>query len=319
MPLISVILPVYCVEEYILSSLQSLNNQKNKNFEVIIVDDGTPDKSIEIADEFLKTTDLQYLIVHQDNGGVSAARNNGIHYAKGKWIMCMDPDDMLHPDTFNMIEHIIETEKKINVIGINFKFVHNEIVEDTFLKYGNYQKLSKKKVTRDFLLRKIRIISPGLLIRKEYIEKYNLAYEVGVRFSEDQLYIWKILSYLDQFVFINEPLYLYLVRSNSTMTASKEEKILSGYTAFITLANQILDKEIDCGELGLYILPRWVLGVLHSSAKHMCFSDFKHLAISMSYQKYMKELVSIPERKTALLARIGMYNCFILYLVMKKF
>ena len=97
MTAVSIILPVYNVEEYITDCINSIKNQTFKNFEIIIVDDETKDKSIEIAESLLETTDIDYKIIHRKNGGLAAARNSGIRVAKGEYLVFVDSDDIINP------------------------------------------------------------------------------------------------------------------------------------------------------------------------------------------------------------------------------
>ena len=318
MPEISVILPVYGVEKYINSCLKSLEKQLYKDFEIILVDDGSPDNSIKVAESFLEKSDMNFQIVHQQNSGVSVARNTGIQLANGKWIMCMDPDDTLHMSALKIVSETIENNKHVDVIGIGFRFVQdNEVCNDT-IRNINQRILSKEIATEEFLFRRIKIISPGLIIKKDFLIQNSISYKPGIKFSEDQIYIWNILSRVKNIAFISNELYFYLIRPNSTMTASKEEKILTGYKAFYELHKDIEKGTIDCGKYGKYILPRWILGVLHSSAKHMNYAEFKHLSESMCYKRGLKELIRFPEKKSKLLVRIGLTNRFLFYTLMKK-
>ena len=95
---ISVIVPVYKVRDRILKTLESLKNQTFENFEVLFVDDGSPDDSSEFADNYLENSDVNYRIIKKENGGVSSARNLGIEEAHGEYIMFLDSDDYINKD-----------------------------------------------------------------------------------------------------------------------------------------------------------------------------------------------------------------------------
>ena len=95
MPIISVIIPVYNVGKYIENSMKSVIAQRFADFEVILVDNNTPDDSIEIAEKVLAGTNINYRVVKQTIQGLPAARNKGIEKAKGEWIISIDPDDTI--------------------------------------------------------------------------------------------------------------------------------------------------------------------------------------------------------------------------------
>lgn len=107
-PLISVIIPVYNVEKYLHRCLDSVIEQTYKNLEVILIDDGSTDHSGEICDDYA-AKDVRIHVIHQENQGVSAARNKGLDTAKGEYIAFVDSDDYILPEMYaKMLECIIE-------------------------------------------------------------------------------------------------------------------------------------------------------------------------------------------------------------------
>lgn len=107
-PTISVIVPIYNVEDYLPTCLKSIAAQTFKDIEVILVDDGSTDKSGKICDEFCKN-DTRFVVVHQNNQGVSTARNTGLDKAKGNYILMIDPDDTMHPQMIEILYHLIKS------------------------------------------------------------------------------------------------------------------------------------------------------------------------------------------------------------------
>ncbi|MCQ2581474.1 MAG: glycosyltransferase [Alphaproteobacteria bacterium] len=110
MPKISIIIPMYGVEKYLRRCLDSVQNQTFKDWQAICVDDGSPDKSGEIAEEYA-SRDKRFVVVHKKNGGLSDARNFGMKYAKGKYIMYLDSDDFIHPQTMEIAYSLAEKNK----------------------------------------------------------------------------------------------------------------------------------------------------------------------------------------------------------------
>ncbi|MGE4589809.1 MAG: glycosyltransferase, partial [Acidaminococcaceae bacterium] len=101
-PIISIIVPVYNVEQYIAKCLASIQAQTFSNFEAILVDDGSPDNCGKICDAFA-ATDTRFCVIHQVNGGLSNARNSGLSVAKGKYIGFVDSDDSIAPDMYEKL------------------------------------------------------------------------------------------------------------------------------------------------------------------------------------------------------------------------
>ena len=109
-PKISVIIPIYNVEKYLRRCLDSIKNQTFKDWQAICVDDGTPDNSGKIAEEYA-ASDKRFVVVHKENGGLSDARNVGMKYVTGDYVMYLDSDDFIHPQTMEIAYFLIRKNK----------------------------------------------------------------------------------------------------------------------------------------------------------------------------------------------------------------
>ena len=107
---VSVIIPVYNVEKFILKTVESVMNQDYKDVEIILVNDGSPDNSAQIIDELAKR-DSRIICIHKENGGVSSARNAGLKIATGEYVTFIDGDDWVEP---NYISYLLELVEKNN-------------------------------------------------------------------------------------------------------------------------------------------------------------------------------------------------------------
>ena len=112
MPKISIIVPVYKAETYLSRCLDSIINQTFKNFEVLLIDDGSPDCSGEICDKYA-AMDTRIRVLHKENGGVSSARQMGLDNAKGEYTIHADPDDWVEP---NMLEELYKKAKEAEYV-----------------------------------------------------------------------------------------------------------------------------------------------------------------------------------------------------------
>lgn len=123
-PLVSVIIPVYKVEKYLDRCVQSVLNQTYKNIEIILVDDGSPDRCGELCDNY-QTIDSRVSVIHKKNGGLSSARNAGIDLAKGKYLSFVDSDDWVSLD---MIEHMVTLAQKYSsdIVSVSYVLTNNE-------------------------------------------------------------------------------------------------------------------------------------------------------------------------------------------------
>ena len=119
-PLISVIVPVYKVEQYLDECVQSIINQTYKNLEIILVDDGSPDRCPEMCDEYARQ-DSRIKVIHKPNGGLSSARNAGIDIARGEYIGFVDSDDYIAHDMYEKLYNAFEGTEKIFAVKCNYK------------------------------------------------------------------------------------------------------------------------------------------------------------------------------------------------------
>ena len=133
-PLVSVIMPVYGVEKYVGRAIESVLNQTYSNFEFFCVDDGTPDKSGEICDEYAKK-DSRIIVIHKENGGAPSARNVAIDKAEGKYFYFMDSDDWTEPDM--LLDMVALAEKN------NLQYVVSGYYIDTF--YSDTEKFTQEQ------------------------------------------------------------------------------------------------------------------------------------------------------------------------------
>ena len=119
-PLVSIVVAIYNVEAFLDVLITSLFNQTYKNLEIILVEDGSPDNSGKICDDFSKK-DNRIKVIHQNNNGVSNARNRGMEIANGKYITFVDGDDWLEPDFIEyMLKIIVETNSDMAISTNNF-------------------------------------------------------------------------------------------------------------------------------------------------------------------------------------------------------
>ena len=133
-PLLTVVIPVYNVEKYLKRCIESILIQEWKNYDILLVNDGSTDNSPQICDDYAKAYDF-ISVIHKKNGGLSAARNTGISHAEGEYVYFPDSDDWIEPDTFMALAEVVESQK-FDIISFNREFVKGEedaIVSDSLV------------------------------------------------------------------------------------------------------------------------------------------------------------------------------------------
>ena len=221
-PVVSIIVPVYNIEHCISECLISISKQSYKNFEVLVIDDGSTDMSGKICDEF-SSIDARFKIIHQKNGGLSNARNTGINKAQGEFLCFVDGDDCIQKDFVQkMYKTALHNGGEIVVCGYKEKEINKEK-----LVLPKPEILTGKEATIRLLLRQenIEIIAWNKLYRSELFKKSKIRFPEGFKY-EDNLTTYKVLSLAKKVIYIPEALYIYNRREGSiTKCDKKEEKL----------------------------------------------------------------------------------------------
>ena len=209
--MVSVIVPIYKIPEYLSCCIDSILAQTYPDFELILVDDGSPDDCGRICDDYAKR-DNRIKVVHKVNGGLTSARNAGLEVAKGEWIMHVDGDDWIEPD---MIESLIEAAQ---ITGA-------DMVIGDFVKYGpsaGYNKLTtwgsdKKKSMSNYLAYTMTTIW-GSIARRSLYADHSLKSPEGISYCEDFHLIVRLCHFANKIVNVHRPFYHYRYRPTSIMS-----------------------------------------------------------------------------------------------------
>lgn len=217
---ISVIIPIYNIEEYLPRCLESVLAQTYRNLEVILVDDGSWDNSGMIADQYV-LKDQRIKVIHQKNQGVSAARNAGLDQATGEYIGFVDGDDYIEPDMYEILVHIMESEQ-VDIAHCGYQMVYPSKVE---YYYNTHEKLIMDRKEGILELLKGRKVEPGLwnkLYKAELFQTVRLPY--GVAETEDLLCNFELFSVAEKSCFYDVSKYHYMLRCGSATNENLSEK-----------------------------------------------------------------------------------------------
>lgn len=315
--MISVILPVYNVEHYITNCINSLLNQTYKNFEVIIVDDGSLDNSAKIAEDLLAKSSISYKIIHTENRGVSAARNTGILNAGGEYVIMVDSDDTVSSDFLSDFMDMAEKNADFDIFSCSFKVITSELCEETRCE-SEVKSFSDQEAQKLFMSRSIKFLLPSLMFKRTFLTENDLRLDEKVRYSEDVQFIWKCLAYNRQnVVHTSKQNYFYILHEGSTMTASGIKKILTGCSGMECLYQEIAPKL--CESVKGEIVERWYFAMLHGASKMLSFKDFKTLYSESKAQHYLCKLIGFKGLKTKVIAFVFMLSKRTGYCLMRKF
>lgn len=202
-PKVSIIVPVYRAEKYVSKCIDSILNQTYPNWELILVDDGSPDNSGSICDEYA-AKDSRIRVFHKENGGVSSARNIGIENAVGNWLMFVDADDWLSTEAISSCMPFFDENE---IIRFSVSVIRNE------KNYGPSMYELKDMPREKYISRIVSIDTilgvVGGLYRKELFDNNRIRFDTSLICGEDWLVLLECVLHANQISFIIQPLYYY--------------------------------------------------------------------------------------------------------------
>lgn len=228
-PLISVIIPVFNADKYLLECLDSVLHQSYKNLQIIIVDDGSSDNSRQIEDDI--RCDERVTLIQKENGGVSAARNIGLQYAKGEYVYFLDADDVLcldamekgmksFADGVDLVEFsYLQMSESGDVLKIqqvpadDFQLKHEEFIESLFYNTASAPYYYGSLDYQGYLWNKI--------FKLNIIRDHNICFKEDIVYNEDCLFILEYMLHADQCVYLRDVLYHYRINSTGAMGRAK--------------------------------------------------------------------------------------------------
>ncbi len=227
-PLISIVVPIYNVESYLEECLNSIVNQSYQNLEIILVDDGSPDKSSILCDIYAQKDD-RIIVIHKSNGGLSSARNAGLEICNGEFVAFIDSDDYVHKDFIKLLyQDLINHDSDIASCGIvkyNDKEYPTAPREDIYTQVYTREELHEST----FYWRILNIIV-NKLYKKAVFE--NIRFPIG-RLHEDDFVIHHIIDQCNTVVFSNHYMYYYRQHRDSIMSSRGIKSYFDASDAFL--------------------------------------------------------------------------------------
>lgn len=212
---VSVIVPIYNAEEYLSECIDSIIYQTYKNLEIILVNDGSLDNSVNICKQYVDN-DSRIKLIDGENHGVSYARNKGIQEATGKYIIFIDSDDIVEKNYVDILTKGMNWN--INLVVCAYEEV--QLNKRKIFNISSYDyDLLTGTLKEDFYIIKDFLNTPwGKLYKLDIIKKYNIMFPCEHNIAEDQIFNYKYFLHVKKYKFINEALYLYVQRDNISLT-----------------------------------------------------------------------------------------------------
>lgn len=285
--LVSYVVPVYNVEKYINTCIKSIQNQRYKNIEIIIIDDGTPDKSGEIIDEIAKF-DTRIRVVHKDNEGVSTARNIGIDMAKGEYIVFVDGDDYIESDyTDYMLSLICDSNADMALTLNNYTdFDRMQSSYDYITTYSNDEALEA------IYSNKINVAVWNKIYKKEFLEENNIRFCSEFWFAEGMTFNIECFQVARKIVVGLRKVYNQRCNMDSAVRKFKVENYMCGIKA-LEYQKELLKIE-NSNVLRAWKLHYWsehlsvVRGIIRTKTRESYKTEYKECL------KKLRTDISVP-------------------------
>lgn len=293
---ISIVIPVYNVENYVDECIESVVRQTYQNLEIIIVNDGSTDESGRKCDSWA-VRDARIRVIHQKNGGLSEARNTGISAATGAYIGFVDGDDVVFPDMYDMLYRILKKENAQISCCKPKKDIcfHLE-------KKSNPEEFSTRLFDADAAMRSL-VLEEDILVtvwNKLYSRAVmeGLSFEKG-RYHEDEFWSYQVIARADRIVSVDGELYGYRQRPNSLMTRSYSLKHLDLLDArvnrllFLEKNNPELVSAARCN-LRFECIRAYQLSVCNLSGEDLKAGKRKAFETAKQYPVFYKDYRGLP-------------------------
>lgn len=235
---VSIIIPVFKTEGWLPDCLESCLNQTYRNIEVVLIDDGSPDKSGEICDKYA-SGDARIKVIHQANQGVSAARNHGLDCATGDYIVFVDSDDLV--DT-NAIETLLRIKAESDVEFVSCSSY--SLLPDGNRKpalFHDERMTNKKEVIRRISENKIGYSVWGRLFKTDVIRKNRIRFDESIKFGEDYCFLLEYLFYVDNMITSSNAIYYYRLETWDKTRHYQQEDLEYQWNNTLMLHERYLD------------------------------------------------------------------------------
>ncbi len=224
---VTIIVPVYKAQGFLHKCVESVLSQTYKNWELLLIDDGSPDRSGAICDSYA-AKDSRIIAFHKKNGGVSTARNEGLSRATGEWILFLDSDDWLDE---NCLDYCLGIASANNLDLLQFAF-SKVYTDGKIIDYKKYQ--TNALDSHDYVREgNYNLCACGSLFKSDIVNKNSIRFNESLKLAEDQLFIMRVISCSNRIMYVPSTLYYYFQNEESATHHQKSEDMLLTCNAMI--------------------------------------------------------------------------------------
>ena len=294
---VTIIIPIFKVENCIESCLKSVASQSYDNLQCVLVDDATPDKSMAVVNNFIKNYNgnISFLVVnHSTNQGLSAARNTGIRYAEGDYLFFLDSDDEICHDAIQKLVYNAEKNQfpdliigGINVISDNDKQFNGDVASN-LLTVKTSVLSSNNQILKSYFRKEWYVMAWNKLVKRSFILDNNLYFEESI-LHEDHLWSFMLAAHARSMGIVHKPTYIYKIRGNS-ITGHRRKKNVESFIHVLkkSITYEQNDSKYLKGkilEMGFFILHEIGLSELSKREKELAICEVRNILISSNLRR----------------------------------
>lgn len=295
MPKISIIVPVYKVEEYLPRCIDSILDQTFTDFELILIDDGSPDNCGAICDEYAKK-DRRIVVIHKDNAGVSSARNDGLEISKGEYILFCDSDDFVSKEWCKIMYEIIsQSNIDLGICGYSYCDINGNIANSKIV-FNNNNLFVEKKNFFSLYMNNLINMPWNKIYRKKIITESRIFFDESIDYNEDLLFV---LHYIQcckgDFAVVNEALNYYRTGIDGSLTKKYVENFWNiKKKVFCEIKKTIDYCNIDFNKVKYDYYSKWNWSIVMAIS-----NNYKSGLSKKQIKKLNKEILESDECKIA--------------------
>ncbi|MGE7663626.1 glycosyltransferase [Peribacillus sp. NPDC097197] len=287
-PKISIIVPVYKVEAYLHKCVDSILAQTFKEFELILIDDGSPDRCAEICDQYA-SKDHRVKVIHKDNGGLASARNSGLDLAIGEYIGFVDSDDWIEPDMFEMLFNIC-VENNCDIANCSSEIHY----KDKTVKNGGHP------LTIHTRAEAMRVMLEGKLYDEVVWTKLfkrtlikDIRFTTGIVY-EDTAFTYKVLHQCERVGCVGKAKYHYIKRDNSTMDKAVKNIRIDAVMIYKDMLSFMNQHYKELSPMVVYKLGNSAMAVLNLISSNGMYKEHKesYYKVAQILNSYFKQTIS---------------------------
>lgn len=296
---VSVIIPAYNAQSTIANSIQCLLNQKLEGIEIIVIDDGSNDNTLEVVKKF---ENEDFVIISKNNGGVSTARNKGIDVATGEYLVFLDADDYYDEDAISKMYELAQNYK-LDIVVCGHTESNATLYGGNNQTFSDFLALNTEEIGKHYmdLFPKSCIAK---LFRADIIQKQNIRFDEGMSLGEDLYFTWSVLPYVSRAGGIGSV--FYRIKNINPVSLSKkyvvgiDEDLITLYEGWNNISNILPEaKNVyykDNMDYGLSIVGKFVNNLFRIGCPHNVVQKKKQIQVFLKKNRFLYDDARRPER-----------------------